>query len=125
MGPGVAERFDGPVDHRAPLTLDAEGSAAGDLAELACRQVVLSRSIENGGKFWGSDGYDRAGAAFIEEGVFGMIEVVVKMDGCAKSGRGKPRPYAGRERRETGFGEGDGETAVGDVVGGLQRAFGG
>jgi hypothetical protein len=51
MGPGVVERFNGTFDHRAPLMFDAESIAAGDLAELVRRHVVLSRSCENGGKF--------------------------------------------------------------------------
>ena len=51
MGPGAAECFKGTIDHLAPLMLDAESIAAGDLADLARRHLVLSRSIENGGKF--------------------------------------------------------------------------
>jgi hypothetical protein len=40
-------------------------------ADLVRADIVLSRSCENGGKFCGGDGEDAAGAAFVEEGVFG------------------------------------------------------
>ena len=71
MGPGVAQRGDGTIDHRAPPILDAESIAADDVADLVRRHLVLSRSIENAGKVRGGHGYDRAGAALAEEGRLG------------------------------------------------------
>src|SRR5712692_1886317 len=121
MGPGVAEWFNRTVDHCAPLMFDAERTVAGDLADLVRRHFVLSRSCENGGKRRRLDRYHRASAAFVEEGVFGG-DAIIESDNRAENGRGKPRPYRGRG--ETGFGKGDSEAAVGDVVGGLDGAFG-
>jgi hypothetical protein len=46
--------------------------------------IVLSRSCENSGKFCGGDGDDAAGAAFVEEGVFGGgIGIGVQIYICA------------------------------------------
>src|SRR6267142_1413331 len=71
VGPGVAQRRDSTVDHRAPLVLDAEGIAADNLADLVRRHLTLSRSIENAGKVRGGDGYDRTSAALAQEGGLG------------------------------------------------------
>ena len=43
----------------------------------------------------------------------------------AEMGRSMLRPYKGWSGGEAGFGEGDGEAAVGNVVGGLDSALGG
>ncbi len=40
-------------------------------ADLSRADTVLSRSFENSGKFCRRNGYDTAGAAFVEERVFG------------------------------------------------------
>src|SRR2546427_3564538 len=112
MGPGVAKRFHGTVDHHAPLMFDAERTVAGDLAKLLRRHVVLSRSIENVGKFRWSDGDDGAGAAFVEKNGFGGEQTILKGYDRAEMGRSMLRAYRRRGRcgrgRETGFGEGDG-----------------
>src|SRR5882672_3411790 len=113
MGPGVAQRGDGTIDHRVPLILDAESIAADDFADLVRRHLVLSRSIENAGKVRGGDGYDRASAAFAEEGGLGRTSFF--------EFRGWAQPVCG----EAGLGQGDGEAAVGNIVGGLDAAFGG
>src|SRR6266852_2915215 len=94
MAPGVAECFNETIDHRAPLMFDAEGIAAGDLADLVRRHLVLSRSIENGGKRRRLDRYQCASAAFVEEGEFGGC-VAVDFEDCAE------RRAAGRGRRGT------------------------
>ena len=54
-----------------PLKFDAESGVPGDVAELFCTDIILSRSCENRGKVCGGDGNDTAGAAFGEEGGFG------------------------------------------------------
>src|SRR5216684_5542803 len=128
MGPGVAQRFDGTIDHRAPPMFDAERTVAGDLTELARRHLVLSRSIENGGKRRRLDRYHRASAAFVEQGEISRC-VAVDFDVCAEmraAGRSRRRTglKTGHYRGEAAFGERDGEAAVGDVVGGLDGAFG-
>src|SRR5216117_3227660 len=120
MDPDVAQNLEGAVDHGAPFMFDAERTFAGDLAKLAGRHIVLSRTFENAGKFCGRDGNDGSCAVFTEENGFrggGIFEA----DNCAESGRGKPRPC----RSKAGFGEGDGQAAVGTVVGGFDGAFGG
>src|SRR6266849_2933089 len=129
VGPGVAQNLNGTIDHRMPLKFDAEGMAAGDLADLVRRHLVLSRSIENGGKRRRLDRNHRAGAAFVEEGEFGRC-VAVDFDVCAErraAGRGRRRTglKTGHYSGEAGLGEGDREAAVGDVVGGLDGALGG
>jgi hypothetical protein len=113
MGPGVAESFDGTVDHRAPPIFDAEGIAADDLTDLLRRHLVLSRSIENAGKVRGLDGHCRASAAFAEQGRLGRA-IFFEFCVCAQPLRG-----------EAGLGECNGEAAVGNVVGGLDGLFGG
>ncbi len=128
VGPGVAQNLNGTIDHRMPLKFDAEGMAAGDLADLVRRHLVLSRSIENGGKRRRLDRNHRAGAAFVEEGEFGRC-VAVDFDDCAKrraAGRGRRGTSlkTSHYRSETGFGEADREAAVGDVVRRLEDAFG-
>src|SRR6266478_2445980 len=112
-GPGVAQHGDGTVDHRASLILDAESIAADDFADLVRRHLVLSRSIENAGKVRGGDGYDRASAALAEEGGLGRA---IFFEFCG---------YAQPVRGEAGLGQGDSQPAVGNVVGGLEAAFGG
>src|SRR5882672_4567779 len=113
MGPSVVERGDGTVDHRAPVILDAESIAADDVADLVRRHLVLSRSIENAGKVSGGDGYDRASAALAEEG---RLSRAIFFEFCVRA-----QPVRG----EAGLGQGDGEAAVGKVMGGLDAAFGG
>ena len=113
MGPRVVQSRNGTVDHRAPLILDAESIAADDLTDLLRRHLVLSRSIENAGKHGGLDGYDPTSAAFAKEDRFGWA-IFFEFCGCAQPVRG-----------EAGLGQGDGEAAVGNVVGGLDAAFGG
>ncbi len=66
MGPGVVESFDWGLDHHASLMFDAENIAADELADLARRHSIVSRSIENASKRRGRYRYDRAGAAFAE-----------------------------------------------------------
>jgi len=83
MSPGVVESFDWGLNHRAPLMFDAESIAADDLADLARRHSIVSRSIENAGKRRRRYRYDRAGAAFAEEGVFGR-GTLIESDICAK-----------------------------------------
>jgi len=113
MGPGVVQRGDGTIDYRAPLILDAESIAADDLTDLVRRHLILSRSIENTGKLCGVDGYDRTGTAFAEEDRLDRTSFF-EFCGCAQ-------PVCG----EAGLGQGDGQPAVGNVVGGLEAAFGG
>src|SRR5437660_7472011 len=125
MGPGVAQCLDGAVDHRAPLILDAERTFADDLAELSRHNMVLSRNFENAGKFCGRDGNDGAGTAFAEENRFGGQRRILNSYYRAEMGRSVPRLYKRRLGSETGLGEGDGEAAVGNVVRGLDGAFGG
>src|SRR6202011_3932222 len=113
MGPGIAQRGDGTIDHRALLILDAESIAADDLTELVRRHLILSRSIENAGKVRGLDRDDRASSAFAKESRFdrtGFFEFCI----CAQPVRG-----------EAGLGKGNGQAAVGNVVRGLDAAFGG
>ncbi len=83
MGPGVAESLDRRLDHGASLMFDAESIAADDLADLARRHSIVSRSIENAGKRRRRYRYDGAGAAFTEEGVFGR-GTLIESDICAK-----------------------------------------
>ena len=104
---------------------DAERTVAGDLAKLVRRYSGLSRTFEKVGKSTWLDGDDGAGALFAEESIFVRSKIVVEIDGGAKSGRGVPCPYGGRCGGEAGFGEGDREAAVADVVRGLHEAFGG
>src|SRR5712692_6267608 len=129
MGPGVAERFNRTVDHHAPLMFDAERTFACDLAELASCHIVLSRNFENAGKRQGLNRYDRARAAFAEENGFCGKQRILNGYDRAEKGRSMLRRYRRRLRiwsgREAGLREGDGEAAVGDVVGGLHRALGG
>lgn len=99
---------------------DAEGIAASDFADFARPYAVLSRNCEKGGKIFGGERDDGAGAAFAEEGEFGGGRVV-EIDGGAENGRGKPRPYGA----ETRLCERDGEAAIGKVVSGFEDAFGG
>ena len=154
IGPGVAKWRDWRLDHRAPLMFDAEGIAAGDLADFARLHIVLSRNCKNGGKVFGRDGNDGASAAFGEEGELDGKKVV-ETDGCAEGREERflaslemtvvglvAKMYAvrrggrawrkrtglktGHYRRggEAGFGESDGEAAVGNVVGGFDGALG-
>ena len=88
------------------------------LADFLCSYVVLSRSRENGGKSIQGDGDDGTCAAFAEEGVFGGARVIVESDGCSADGHGMPCPY----RSEAGFGYGNGQASVADVVDGLHGA---
>src|SRR4029077_11857381 len=98
MGPSVVQLGDGTVDHRAPLVFDAKSIAADDLANLVRRHSILSRSLQNGGKRSWRDGYDRAGAAFAEQRVFGCWGVF-EFDVCAKLGRSIPSAALGIELR--------------------------
>src|SRR5258708_739945 len=107
MGPGVVEGRHVGLDHSMPLIFDAERVVTGDFADFVGAHTVLSSSGAEGGKFCWRDGDDGAGTGFAEEGVFGG-GVFGEGDGCAKSGRGKPRPYRGEE----GFGYGYGCAAV-------------
>jgi len=66
MSPGVVQRFDWRLNHRAPLMFDAESIASDDVADLSRRHSIVSRSIENAGKRRGRYRYDRTGAAFAE-----------------------------------------------------------
>src|ERR1700757_948070 len=105
---------------------DAESLIAGDLADFARRHAVLSRNCEKGGKIFGRERNDGAGASFTKESVFRRC-IIIQTHIRTESGRGKPRPYRrgkGRARGETGFGDGDGEAAIGKVVGGFKDAFG-
>src|SRR5713226_3858094 len=108
---------------------DAERTFAGDLAELASRYFALSRNFESAGKRQGLNRYDRAGAAFAEENGFCGKQRILNGYDRAEKGRSMLRCYRRGLRiwsgREAGLREGDGEAAVGDVVGGLHRAFGG
>src|SRR6266567_5375095 len=105
---------------------DAQGTVVGDLADLVRRHVVLSRNIENASKFCGRDGNDGAGAAFAKEKGFGGGSLI-EADVCGETGHSRRRTglKTGHYRGETGFGEGDGEAGVGNVVGGLEGALGG
>ena len=69
MGPNIAQRVEGGIDHCAPLVFDAEHAVTGNPADFVRPYSVLSRSCENGGKFHGRDGDDAASAAFAEDGV--------------------------------------------------------
>src|SRR5205823_14998189 len=53
------------------LPIYAEGIATDDVADFARRHVVLSRNCGNGGKVFGKNRNDGAGAAFTEKGMFG------------------------------------------------------
>jgi hypothetical protein len=72
-------------------------------ADLARAYTVLSRSCENGGKLSGSDRYDTAGAAFVEEAVFGGT-TGIHIRARAKLRRSMRRPYKGSSSGEAGFG---------------------
>src|SRR5580704_13201006 len=47
MRPDVTQLFDWAVDRRRPLIFDAQSLVTGDLADLLCRHLILSRSLEN------------------------------------------------------------------------------
>jgi hypothetical protein len=68
--------------------LDAESIAADNLTDLLRRHLIVSRSIENVGKVRGGDGYDRASAAFAEEGVLGRT-IFFEFCACAQPVRGE------------------------------------
>jgi hypothetical protein len=69
MGPSVAQRVDGGIDHCVPFTLDAQHWLMMHLADFLRTHVVLSRSREDGGKLGGRNTNDGAGAVFTEESV--------------------------------------------------------
>src|SRR5213082_2052020 len=123
MGPDVAQRADGTLDHRAPLILDAESATLDDLSDLPRANTALSRNFEKRGKQSWFNGDDGPGAGFGEEDVFGWGGSLGNICDHAKLGRSLLRPYRGGS--EAAFGQGDCQAAVAQIVGGLRDGLGG
>src|SRR2546421_220095 len=123
MGPDVARRADGILDHRAPLILDAESATLDDLSDLPRSNTALSRSFEKRGKqsWFNRDDGPRAG--FGEERIFGGAGILCYIYDHAKLGRTLLCPCRGG--REAAFREGDGKPPTAQIGRGLHTGLGG
>ena len=93
MGPDIAQRVDGIIDHHAPLILDAEGTIGDDFSDLVGLHTILSRSFESASKHVRRNGNYGARTAFAKEGEFGGSGVVGESNFRTESGHGMPCPY--------------------------------